>query len=366
MTMARAHEVVIGADGRAFEQAIKNDVIKPIDEAARALDDLADDTSDAGSDGARDIGKLESALKDVESASGKTGRSIGRDMDDGFDKAKRGANDFKDEANSSAREAAASFDGSAESIGETFQEVAANALAGFGPLGAAAGLAMAAGLGVGMQQLEKFNEAVETSRETAFSVAADMDAATKRIDFQSSLANWTKDMDKYAQAQDIARVTGRDLLEVLDALASGGTKLDDLTGAFEQNALYSDVTLGRVTELTGVLQGTAQGFAQGTAAAEANALAMGRYADEVGVATGKTDDLGNKIVRLPDGKEVVINAETGQAYEDIDALEKRQVADKHATVRYGVDDSDVRGYRPPTVVGYVEYKPTGPAARFWQ
>lgn len=139
-------------------------VTKGAKDAEKSLKDLEDAVTDTGKDGARDLDKLEDELKDVQRQSDKTGRDIGRNMDDGFDKAKKGVNEFKDEANSTAREAAASFDGSAESIGDAFQEVAANALGGFGPLGAAAGIALAAGIGAGTAALTGMQEASEETK----------------------------------------------------------------------------------------------------------------------------------------------------------------------------------------------------------
>ena len=81
-----------------------------------------------------------------------------------------------------------------------------------------------------------------------------------------------------------------------------------------------------------------------------------------GEATGKIDDLGNAIYRMPDGKEVVVNAQTQKAYEDIDALEERQIADKTVWVNYRVDDREVQYYEPPTKRGTVVFRGTGNVA----
>ena len=123
--------------------------------------------------------------------------------------------------------------------------------------------------------------------------------------------------------------------------------------------MYTDVSLGRVTELNGVLLGTTQGFQRGAIAAEADAKAMGRYAKEVGTATGETDDLGNAIYELPDGKQVVIDAKTDQAYEDIDAIEKKKLSDKSTTVKVHVDDSNWRYWQPNPKTGQINARVTG-------
>lgn len=129
-----------------------------VEEISDALDDLVKDAADAERASVR-------SFKDIAKASDKAGRDIGKDFDKGFDKAKKGADEFKAEANSTAKESAASFDGSAESIGDAFQEVAANALGGFGPVGAAAGLALAAGIGAGTAALTGMQEASEETKQ---------------------------------------------------------------------------------------------------------------------------------------------------------------------------------------------------------
>lgn len=137
-----------------------------LEDTADALDDLARDAQRKGRDAGQDIGKgidagTDKATESVDDlvvsfremakagqrASKDTGDDIGRNVKRGTDDAEDGLSNFKDEANSTARETAASFDGSADSIAGAFQEVAANALGGFGPAGALAGLALAAGLG---------------------------------------------------------------------------------------------------------------------------------------------------------------------------------------------------------------------------
>lgn len=102
--MARAHEVAIGADGRDFERGIRQDVIKPVDDAARALDDLGDD-------GTRDLGKLEGALKDIARQAPKTERAVKDVGDKGFKQASESTKAFKEEAVSNFSEVASSFSG---------------------------------------------------------------------------------------------------------------------------------------------------------------------------------------------------------------------------------------------------------------
>jgi hypothetical protein len=161
--MAKGISISIGADAKTFASAVKSDVLRPLDETVKALEDVNREGDDLNlEDRMRDSQRATARLKDENEEladairqAGRRGRDMGddvkrgaREAERGVERAKAGVEDFKDEANDTAREAAASFDGSAESIGDAFQEIAANAFAGFGPAGAAAGLAAAAGLGV--------------------------------------------------------------------------------------------------------------------------------------------------------------------------------------------------------------------------
>lgn len=148
--MAKGISINFLADVRDFLRGTKN-VEDSLDDVASSLDDVA-------KEGDQSIEKLTDGFREAARAAKKSGDDVGDSMKSGFRKAEDGAQEFKDEANSTAREAAASFDGSAESIADAFQEVAANAFAGFGPAGAAAGLAIAAGLGLAINAITQQNE----------------------------------------------------------------------------------------------------------------------------------------------------------------------------------------------------------------
>lgn len=138
--MAKGISINFLADVRDFLKGTKN--------VEDELDDVADSLDDVAKEGDQATEKLEDSFRDLAKATKKAGDDVGDNMKRGFKKAEDGAQEFRDEANSTAKEAAASFDGSAESIVDAFQEIAANAFAGFGAAGALAGLAAAAGIGV--------------------------------------------------------------------------------------------------------------------------------------------------------------------------------------------------------------------------
>lgn len=144
------------------------DVADEIDKLDKADVDKLEGSLDDAADGAQRLEKrMSDAFRGAADAADTSGRQIGDSTRAGLDKAGEGLEEFKGEANSTAKESAASFDGSAESIADAFQEIAANAFAGFGPAGAAAGLALAAGIGIAIQKATELAEANTKAAEEA-------------------------------------------------------------------------------------------------------------------------------------------------------------------------------------------------------
>jgi hypothetical protein len=329
------------------------DVEDALDDVADSLDDVAKDSDGAlerAEKGFRDLAdEARDTSKDIDKVAD-AGKRIGDDVRDGTKRAEEGLTDLKDESASTAREAAASFDGSAESIAEGFQEVAANAFGGFGPAGAAAGLAAAAGIGLATQAFTDAQEAADEARESAFEFAYSVSGALEAAGYAERIAEWTGNTDKFREAQEIAKISGRDVVDVVDAIASGGEKLDGLWDDFEEGAergaIATGTAYGAAAGLEGVLKAVREGYASGAEAADIAARANYNFATAAGVATGETDDLGNAIYELPDGKQMVVDVETQRAYEDLDAVEARKVNDKTMTVRTQIDDYNIRTYNP--------------------
>lgn len=124
------------------------------DDAARNLATLERQGSDTGR-------KVSSAFEDIARAA----RSNVRKLDDDVDRAAKGMDDFKGEAASAGREAAQSFSGEFDDIGDLVQEISAQAFGGFGPLGAAAGVAAAVGIGVITKAFGSAKERAEESKQ---------------------------------------------------------------------------------------------------------------------------------------------------------------------------------------------------------
>lgn len=236
----------IGANTRQAQSQVK-DLGKALEDVADSLDSMASEAksseraTDGVADGLEQMGreaktagdklessfstmvqdarKAERAAKDV----GDAGRNIGDGVKRGTDRAKEGMAEFKDESNSTAREAAASFDGTGESIVDTFQEVAANAFAGFGPAGAAAGLAIAVAFGAMMQGAADAQEKLQEAREAAAELARTMYDNGGTLPIQDRVDELFDTLSKEAKANG-------PLQSMIDQWSDFGSVLDDLEG----------------------------------------------------------------------------------------------------------------------------------------
>lgn len=163
-------DIRIGAD--------VNDAVSGVNDVDDALEKVSKQLDDVGRDGTRDVDKLEKSISDLNhetlQSKDKLDRAFGRDFKNKIGDAKDGMTDFKQEANQTARETAASFDGSTESIKDMFQELSANAFAGFGAAGAAAGFAAAVGIGVVGSVLTKIEEDAKASQSRIGELASEM------------------------------------------------------------------------------------------------------------------------------------------------------------------------------------------------
>lgn len=219
-----------------------SDVQDELRDTGRAAERAGDEMQDAAREAARVIDRdLTQALDEVQDQARTTGRTVGREVEDGTRRASEGMDEFRDEANSTAREAAASFDGSADSIGDMFQEVAANAFAGFGPAGAAAGLAIAAGMGIALAALNKVSEDATASKEDIISIAQairehggefGMEAAISAMDEYGDTIQDTKEWWEVFQSEALS---GWDKLRE-QSEATGLTMQEIFRGRFADDA----------------------------------------------------------------------------------------------------------------------------------
>lgn len=181
----------------AFKISLLSDVagfLKGTKSVEDALDDVADSLDQVARDTATDAEKAADTLEQeftrafdkVKTEAKQTGRRVGDDLDDGTKKAGDGIQGLKEEAGQSAREMAASFDGSVESISDMAQEIAAQAGVAFGPWGAAAGVAAGIGIGALTAHLSDLGERAAETKEKAIELANELD----EVDGNPELVDW--------------------------------------------------------------------------------------------------------------------------------------------------------------------------------
>jgi hypothetical protein len=195
------------------------DVIKGTDKIGDALEDVADDLKDMGkagqkvedvvSDAFRDMAKtadtagekMDGSVSDAFRKMGKDakdgGDKIGKSVKDGTAEAGEGLDNLRSESASTAAESAASFDGSAESIIGSFQEIAANAFSGFGPAGAVAGLAMAVGVGMAVTAFQEGAEKAAEMKEKAVAMVDKIGEAggdLTKMDLSETIREWGREV----------------------------------------------------------------------------------------------------------------------------------------------------------------------------
>jgi hypothetical protein len=353
-----ALKIDIAANTRQAQSSI-TDLSKDLDKVADSLDDVAKDGADAGA-------KLERSFKDMvreAKEADKAVEKIGDGGKRGFGKAGDAAEEFKGEALQNVSEVVSSFDGSMESIGEVVQGTLGGVSSNLGLLGAAA-VPIAASVGLITEAFVKAGEATDEARDSAYAYGLTVAETGAYADAASRINDLTGSVEGLKEVQDIATVSGWKQQDVLKAMATGDG-LPALTKAYNEGANSTTIATNRSLELTGILEGTAQGFELAAHGADLNASALFDLAMQAGTATGEVDDLGNAIVKMPDGKDVVVNAQTRQAFMDIDAVEKQKLSDKEARVRLAVDTSAWDRWNPTIKQGRVAVGRGGAGGLTW-
>jgi hypothetical protein len=245
--MARGDiEVPISSETKAFKQGIETGVIKPLEDAEKALEELG---KSKGPD------QLERGLEDAQDATERlkretkqTADAIDREFRDSYRKvsstskdslgdAKRATQDLSDEASETGREMAASFKEPADAL-DAMQELAANALVGLGPAGVIAGGAAALGIGVVTEVLQTQQEEADKLKEAMAGAYQEAVSEGRKYLDEAQIIAGVNDIlfnpDKksiYEQAINDARTLGVESNDVLRALAGDQEKINLLIEA---------------------------------------------------------------------------------------------------------------------------------------
>jgi len=327
--------------------------IKGVDDMADALGELQDSVEEVQKDGDKSLEKLEKSFAEVAKASRDAGddvkKGFGGSTKEGLRDAEGGLKDFKEESVSTAKESAASFDGSAESIVDSFQEIAANAFVGFGAAGAIAGLAAAAGIGVAsaaiVQAEEDSKEATARVQDfgnaiidTGFSTAS-LEKINENL--RLILGNADDAPKKFKDIEEAAKKTGLKASTLALAYAGNEDAIDSMvdaaTAAYkpiaegaaalgvavgEQGEAYADVVteLKKVQEETQLAQKIEQEYlASGGAEFEAKKAAIDTINTAYDDVVGSVSDFIDKETGVLD-----VQAYIDSMQERADALDRYQ------------------------------------------
>ncbi|MFI8633993.1 hypothetical protein ACIGEP_15520 [Microbacterium sp. NPDC077663] len=352
----------VGANTRA---AVRNvgDVGEALGEVADSLDDLAresqqsgtrverafDDAADAGTELGRDVERagdkiertFEAMVRDAKKADTAV-EKVGDGGKRGFGKASEAVSEFKDEANSNLSEVVSSFDGSMSSVQDLVQGTLgglAGSLPGLGVVAAGA----AAGVGLIGAAFVAADEERQRFQDRANDLAsAYINAGQQVLDaitISSRLGSVLTEDETRKQAEALVQTLGVDLPDAAriiagdaNALAAAYSLLDERQASLrEQMSATSQVGEEQMIEFGRAEGGIAaarkeldkysESNAKAREAADAYSQGLKDLISEAGTATEYVDDLGNKLVQLPEGETIFIDAKTGQASLNIDRFQ---------------------------------------------
>ena len=409
----------IGANTRAAQRGVK-DLSSALDEVADSLDDIARDAQrqgtpteraldgigDAGTDAAREIDragdKVERTFRDMVQDARKADDAVKKVGDDGPQSLRKlgdAGSEVGQELRQNLGETFASFKGDLADLPQIAQDTLGG-LAGSGALGGIAGLAAtaagAAGLGLLTAELQRQKEEADQLKErlaSAYQTAAEegrdyLNTAQLIADANDLMFN-TERAEEYKRVRQDAKYLAMDEATVLAAAAGDLDAQAEVLGRIgalqEDNARQQRENGGTMTgdmrtqyELLGQLEGrwtglndTTRGVADTARhAQEVTSRFLLDAIDKAGTASQEVDEFGNKLLTLPDGTEVVIDAKTGQAHQDLDRfrgdLDGVSETVTAARVRVEVDDSAWRNWRPTTKRGGVQAYTLGGNTMSWE
>lgn len=358
----RSTDEIANAVGKAFGV--------PFDRAKKAVEQVTEEADHA-----------EQALGDMYTAADEAGTGVG----EGVEKGATRAGDSMNELGSIVTDVLKGDFGSAASSAID----SLGSLAVFAGVGGGLAVAVAGGLAeiVG-NWISEWNRANEESQKRVAEWAnAYLEAGNRVLTAGVTAAKFQDiitDPEKFKQAEKNAENWGVAVETAVAAMAGNKGAIDDVTVAVKQQedatraaseaaAQSGDVRgqgLQALTDEAQAYQRGADALAQLTgemATGSQRAQLLNRYYEDLvnsaAGATKEVDELGNELYTLPDGTQILVSADTGQATQDVSKF-KGDVDGipevVNSKVKFTVDDSAVRNYRPPVIniVGKVSVSPT--------
>ncbi|MDY0827542.1 hypothetical protein SK224_00210 [Microbacterium sp. BG28] len=384
-------EIPVGIDSGPFRKGVESGIIAPLENAEKALEELG--RSRGPEQLERDLKDAQRQTEKLKDETRQTARAIEENYKDAYREAKQAAGDglggvkaatqeVTQEVGQNLGEAVSSIRGDFSDLGQVGQDTLgglAATVSSMGPAGLVGAFALAAGavglgaLTAGMEEAKEKQEAVnEAAAQFAQGYIEGINGALSAASVFGEINAIATDPERYQAAKDAAVEWGVDVSVAMGAMAGDANALaiaqqglaDRSAAATKQLAEQEtqvDQNAGAAYDLAdSVKSGTermdalTQALELAKTQADDAASAWYNYTTRVGTATEKTDLLGNTIWKLPDGKEVVVDAETQRAYEDLNALDSKRLADKEVAVRAVVDTSSWDNWKPGDKVGGVK------------
>jgi methyl-accepting chemotaxis protein len=236
------------------------DVADTLGDVDRQAKDAADGVADVGDKAdatKRDADDMQKSFRDafdsVRKEATTAGDSIGDHVKKGTEEADAGLKDLKEEAGQTARESAASFSDVTSAL-DAVQEVAANAFSGFGPAGAAAGIAAAVGLGLVFSSLQKNDEAALALTQRIIDLSQELSEVggdLSKIDFKDKIREWSNEIkDNKSWWEVWQKDTTTNLDDVKDKADKFGISFTDLLrGMSGSDSDAAARSLGQINDL---------------------------------------------------------------------------------------------------------------------
>lgn len=260
------------------------DASKAIREAGKlgdALESAADQLDDVGKNGATIDDKVGDAFRGLAADAKHAGKTIGDDVQHGTKRAGEGLEELKAESAGTAREAAASF-GSIEDASDVLQETLANAFAGFGPAGMAAGIAAAVGIGLAItaaQDLATSNTEAKQSAVDMVDAIAEAGGQLASTDVGEKIKSWGREVmednwmtfwanEATTKFQETAKDAEAYGVSSKDAIRAAAGTAEDSQKFLDATADSWQVLKQRVEEGTSVNNDGSMSFSEGAQAAQ--------------------------------------------------------------------------------------------------
>lgn len=367
--------------------------------AGDSVDQISGSLDDVARDGDKAADKLERSFRDIASEAKNTGKQvadIGDTGERGFHRVKDGAQEVTQELGQNLGEAVSSVRGDLSDLGQVGQDTLGGltgSLAGAGPAGIAGAAVLAAGaygLGAVTAELQKQQAEADALRErlsSAYQEAAEegrnyLSTAQIVADANDLIFNPDR-AEEYKRLREDAKQLNLDEATVIRAnagdLDAQAVVQEQINGLLRDQDSYQKLARGAVEALKPEVDDLRDRWAGVTDATNANREAaqnsltvtsdlLRKAINDATEATKEVDEFGNELYTLPDGEQILIDAQTGKATQDLDKFkgDLDGVAEKviEPVIRPRVDDSEWRKWQPGTKQARVTA--VGPRQMTWE